>query len=81
MTVFRRLARWLSNYDNPRSLGSRLRARRIGPLLQLIEQAYARHGEVRIVDIGGTRAYWRIVPADYLAARRVSSIAFSSAGQ
>lgn len=35
-----RLARYLSNYDNPKSLGVRMRVKCIGPLLEMIEQAY-----------------------------------------
>lgn len=68
----KRIANHLSNYDNPRSLGARLRARRIGPLLAMIDEAYARHGHVNLVDVGGTQRYWRIVPQDYLDSRRVS---------
>jgi hypothetical protein len=51
------------DYSNPKSLGSRLRAKRIEPLLQLIRDAHALHAEVRILDIGGRKSYWNIVPA------------------
>ncbi len=68
----KRLANHLSDYDNPRSLGARMRARRIGPLLAMIDEAYARHGRVNLVDVGGTQRYWNIVPQDYLDSRRVS---------
>ncbi|SDI55437.1 hypothetical protein [Pseudomonas panipatensis] len=67
-----RLARRLADYRNPRSLGSRLRARRIGPLLRLIEEAFAEHGEVHLLDVGGTLRYWTIVPDEFLARHRVS---------
>ncbi len=72
LSLKKRLARHLSNYDNPHSLGSRLRAKRIGPLLALIDQAYLRHGHVNLIDVGGTVRYWNIVPSEYLDARRVS---------
>ncbi|BAQ72493.1 galactosyltransferase [Pseudomonas sp. Os17] len=68
----KRLARYLTNYDNPRALATRLRSRRIGPLRDMIEQAYARHGHVNLLDVGGTQKYWKILPATYLASRRVS---------
>jgi len=68
----KRLAVQLTDYDNPRALGSRLRTRRLGPLLNMIDQAYARHGCVNLVDVGGTHSYWNIVPPAYLASRRVS---------
>lgn len=67
-----RLARRLTDYDNPRALGTRLRARRIGPLRTMIEHAYARHGHVKLLDVGGTQRYWKILPAAYLASHRVS---------
>jgi hypothetical protein len=64
----RSLARRCTNYEDPRSLVSRIRRRRIGPLLELVAEARRRHGEVRILDLGGTRAYWTILPAEVLAA-------------
>ena len=67
-----RLALYLTDYDNPRSLGTRLRTRRAGPLRDMIEQTYARHGHVKVLDVGGTQRYWKILPATYLASRRVS---------
>lgn len=67
-----RIARHLTNYDNPHSLGSRLRARRIGPLLRLIEEAFAEHGEVHLLDVGGTPRYWKIVPDEFLQQHRVT---------
>jgi glycosyltransferase involved in cell wall biosynthesis len=70
--VMKRLARHLSNYENPRSLGSCLRAKRIGPLLAMIDQAYLRHGHVKLIDVGGTQRYWNILPSEYLDARHVS---------
>ncbi|WP_414158943.1 glycosyltransferase [Pseudomonas sp. BNK-45] len=68
----KRLVRYLTDYDNPRALATRLRSRRIGPLRDMIEQAYARHGHVNLLDVGGTQKYWKILPATYLASRRVS---------
>ncbi|HSV66380.1 MAG TPA: methyltransferase domain-containing protein [Mycobacteriales bacterium] len=57
------MARRLANYDNPRSIGSRIRARRIGFLLGLIKAAHASNGKVDVLDVGGTRAYWDVLPA------------------
>ncbi|MBD9415046.1 class I SAM-dependent methyltransferase [Pseudomonas sp. PDM16] len=68
----KRLAAYLTDYDNPRSLGARMRVRRIGPLLAMIDQAYARHGHVNLVDVGGTQRYWSLLPRDYLDSRGVS---------
>lgn len=69
---FRRLAKALANYDNPRSLGSRLRVRRLALLVSLIERIHAQHGHVRIIDVGGTLNYWRLLSADFLESRSVS---------
>ncbi len=60
----------LTNYSNPRSLGFRFRARRIGPVVKLIEQAFQRHGEVRLLDVGGRKTYWDILPKDLLRRNR-----------
>jgi hypothetical protein len=62
MGLSRVLARRLANYDDPHSLGSRLRARRVGHLLDLLAQAHAQHGKVDVIDIGGTRNYWLVLP-------------------
>lgn len=72
MSITRRFATWLSNYDSPSSLGSRLRARRIGPLLEMIETTFIEHGSVDVIDIGGTEGYWDIVPSSFLAEHNVN---------
>jgi hypothetical protein len=66
------LAKRLTDYDNPSSLASRMRRRRIHQLLAMIESAHARFKRVDILDIGGTTAYWNIVPAEILADRAVT---------
>lgn len=61
----------MTNYENPKSLGSRMRARRTGPLLKLIQDAHAKHGNVRLLDVGGRKVYWNILPPDFLAKHNV----------
>jgi hypothetical protein len=61
----------LVDYDNPRSLGSRLRRRRSSYLKGLINLIHARCGKVRILDLGGRRVYWDMFDEDWLAARNV----------
>jgi len=59
----------LINYDDDRSFASRLRKKRIQILLSLIEAAhkkFARTGPFRILDVGGTTLYWKLVPAPVL---------------
>lgn len=66
MAITRLLARRLANYDNPQSVGSRFRAKRIAPLLAMIEDVFNQHGHVDLVDIGGTERYWGIIPPQFL---------------
>lgn len=66
MSITRTLAKALSNYDSRESLGSKLRAKRIAPLLEMIEDVCKEHGLVNIIDIGGTESYWSIVPRQYI---------------
>lgn len=40
------------------------RQRRIKPFLSLIETIFRERGEVQILDVGGTRDYWHLVPAE-----------------
>jgi hypothetical protein len=61
----------LTDYDNPRSLGSRLRAKRAGPIMELIDSAYRRRGQCRVLDLGGTLNYWNILPEGFLRDRKV----------
>jgi hypothetical protein len=60
------ISRRLANHESPDSLRGRLRRRRIGPLIEMIDAVHAEYGFVRILDIGGTRKYWSIFPQDVL---------------
>lgn len=71
MGFWREYAVRLADYENPRSLGSWLRRRRLGPLLALLSRAHARHGAVNVLDIGGTREYWSIIPDHVWGDRRM----------
>ena len=71
MSITKVLAKKLTNYDDQQSLGSRLRTKRIVPLLRLIEATSKQLGFVSIVDIGGTVRYWNIIPQQYLVEHNV----------
>jgi hypothetical protein len=58
----RTLTKKLANYGDRGSIGSRFRARRVGPLLSLMRSAFLDHGHVDLIDVGGTEQYWTIVP-------------------
>lgn len=62
MGLSQTLVRKVADYDNPDSLGSRLRARRTVHLLGQLEAAHAEHGRVSVLDIGGRRTYWNVLP-------------------
>lgn len=72
MSITRKLAKWISNYDSQESAGSRFRAKRIVPLIGMIEAAFNEHGPVSIIDIGGTEQYWGIVPQGFLTEYEVT---------
>ncbi len=59
------------DYHRPDSIGSRFRARRSGPLVAMIRAAHEQRGQVAILDVGGTREYWAILPAALLEECRV----------
>ena len=66
MSVSKRLTEQLTNYDTAMSVGSKLRSKRIGPLLEMIQQVFTQYGHVSIIDVGGTESYWRIIPDQFL---------------
>lgn len=65
------VAAYLSDYDNEKSLGNRFRSWRIQPFLDLIERYFATQRRVQIIDIGGERSYWNIVPDTFLKEHNV----------
>lgn len=66
MNISAFLARWISDYTNPKSLGSRFRQKRIAPLKEMIKEVYTKKQKVSILDVGGTRDYWKILPVSFL---------------
>lgn len=72
MGISKFLADSIQNYHHQGSIGSKLRAKRIAPMLKLIEQVYREKGQVNIIDIGGTAHYWGIIPENILRSHKVS---------
>lgn len=57
------------NYEDDKSFASRLRQKRIQVLITLLEAACEKHPcshPFRILDVGGTTLYWKLVPASVL---------------
>lgn len=71
MGLLQKLQRHWINYDDPNTLGYKLRQRRIIHLKNLIECIAQRHGRVRILDIGGTKVYWKVVGREFLVKNNV----------
>ncbi len=72
MNITQLFAKKLANYDSQTSLGSKFRLRRVEPLLEMIQSVYQQHGQVTIIDVGGTRQYWNILPLDYFEQYNIS---------
>lgn len=68
------LAERIGNYSSPSSLGSRLRRKRIGRLLEMIVDVVQRQGRCSVLDVGGTRHYWQIVPEEFWRRYAVSVV-------
>ncbi|RYD34024.1 MAG: methyltransferase domain-containing protein [Verrucomicrobiaceae bacterium] len=45
--------------EDPGSFSSRMRARRMGRLLDMIRTLHQKHGQVSILDIGGRKRFWQ----------------------
>jgi len=71
----------ITNYKNPHSIGFKLRAKRIKPLLSMIYDIYEENGSVNILDVGGARQYWKIVPQDILEKKNVCITLLNLPGQ
>lgn len=61
-----------ADYNDPRSLSARLRARRLQGFMQMVSECHSRQGECRVIDVGGTLAYWAHVPDTFFAQHRCS---------
>ncbi len=72
MSITGILAKRFTDYSRRESIGSKLRAKRIGPLLEMIETVFSKHGSVSVIDIGGTEQYWDIIPQGYLDEHKVT---------
>ena len=66
-----RFAKKLVTSDSPKSFAFKFRKQRAEKIIALINGCYEEHGEVKIIDIGGTKAYWSIIPMDFLKERKV----------
>jgi SAM-dependent methyltransferase len=62
----------IARYDDPTSLGSRLRKKRSLDMIALIDEVHrVNPRSCRIIDMGGTAQYWNVFAEDYLLQRGV----------
>ncbi len=66
------LTNWFINYQDPNSFVWKLRKKRIKPLINMIERTYSQYGHVNLIDVGGTRRYWDMLPHELLINDNVS---------
>jgi hypothetical protein len=59
------------NYENERSLAFKFRQKRAERIKQLIIDCYNENNYVEIIDIGGRKEYWNIIPRDFLIEKNV----------
>jgi hypothetical protein len=72
MSITHFIAKKLINYQSKKSVAFKLRAKRSVRLKQLITECYKKYGKVNIIDIGGTKLYWNIIPESFLRENRVT---------
>jgi hypothetical protein len=64
----------ITDYDNPDSLASKARQRRMETLMSFVSAVARENKPFRILDVGGTYGYWQRVPADFLERHRVEIV-------
>lgn len=62
----------LVNYNDPNSFASRLRRKRAQRLAEVVAAITRARGSCRILDVGGTHAYWNIFADSWFAEFNVS---------
>ena len=72
MALFGRVSARLTDYRDEQSFAARLRRKRAGPLVAMIEKVSALEGAVNIVDVGGTPEYWSIIPHELMERHHVT---------
>ena len=63
--------RVLINYQSEKSVAFKLRKKRAERIKRLISDCFDEKGAVSIIDIGGTKTYWKIIPKEFLIQKNV----------
>jgi hypothetical protein len=59
------------DYNNPNSMAVRFRRSRANHLKRLISEVFDERSSCQIVDLGGSKEYWRCIDRDWLKRHRV----------
>lgn len=76
MGLSKALTQQVADYSASNSMGSKFRAKRIGPLIVMITKTYEAYGEVKILDIGLTYScilIWEITLMQRMFVRQLPS--------
>ncbi len=65
MGITKYIAYKFANYRDLNSFGSKRRKKRIKYFMKIVERVYNEKGSIRIIDVGGTFLYWRIVDREF----------------
>ncbi len=64
-------AKRLINYQSEKSFAFKLRKKRAHRIKSLINNCFNEHNKVNIIDVGGTKTYWKIIPNEFLSKNNV----------
>ena len=65
------VAKKMINYQSEKSPAFKLRKKRAERIKSIIKESYDKYSEVNIIDIGGTKTYWNIIPTEFLIEHKV----------
>ncbi len=66
MSITNYAAKKIINYQSEKSFAFKLRKKRAHRIKSLILNCYNEHKWVNIIDVGGTKTYWNIIPSKFL---------------
>jgi hypothetical protein len=69
--MFTKIAKKITNYESENSLAFKFRVKRAERIKSLIHECYNEYKQVSIIDIGGTKTYWNIIPREFLLNHKV----------
>lgn len=71
MGISKNITKKIANYNSENSIAFKLRKKRSERIKTIISEIFNEFGEVKIIDIGGTKTYWKIIPHEFLKENNV----------